>query len=301
MPTHKAPIVTITFEDDFKLTLLQILSVDRLFSVNELTEYIIILNCPEDRGTNLRSMLIECLTGAISSELMGKLRFYTWIDFFEENERIGFYDQQILKLAVSRVVDDYPYYLLLDAKNHFVRKSSFNDFFVDGKPIGELVTTSPYWKNNLLGSLQVVGVENAEARLDVMFPSITPIVMYTDIVQDLTRHLESRHRRSLPQVFKGREGNATEFLLYYSYLLLTEKITLYANSSTPVNTLFTIYPESQEEFARLVDECAQGIKPMFGLHRRRVSNLTALQSEMIIQMWRKNLLYPWEDAHWFLS
>lgn len=298
---HRAPIVTITFEEDFRLTILQILSVDRLFAVHELTEYVIVLNCLEGKTEELRSRFIGCIKGAISSDLMGKIRFYSWTDFFEDSERIGFYDQQLLKLAVSRVVKDSPYFLLLDAKNHFTRSSSFDDFFVQDKPIGELVVTVPYWLNNLVGSLQLVGIQDVDGNLNVMFPSITPIIMYTDIVKDLIHHLVSRHQRSLPQIFKGREGYATEFLLYYSYLLFTGKISLYANSSTPVNTLFTIQPESEEEIARYIEECAQGIKPMFGLHRRRISKLTVGQIDLVIQLWGKNLLYPWEDPRWFLD
>ena len=215
------PLVSVTFSGDLRLTVLQAMSVDRLFDLPTVSEYVILINESADSFGSVRAALLRLLRTAVSEELFSKIRILGWTDFYPETARIGFYDQQMLKLAVSRALSA-PFYLLLDAKNHFVAKAGWRDFFSDdGKPLLDRVATSDYWRSNLEGSFALVGEDPAAYDQSEMPTSITPFVMVTAETRELINQLEEKYQTILPNVFKGREGSATEFLVYYACLLYT--------------------------------------------------------------------------------
>lgn len=192
--TSKLPIVSVFFEDDLTLQILQALSVDRLFDPESLSEYLLILN--SDTPEKLKESFLNDSSRYLSRELRSKLRFAVWEDFFEPHEKVGRYNQQALKLAVSSVIsqDDY---LLLDAKNHFVRESSVVDFLIEGRRLTALSPVSTYWKRFLEPSFELLGIDPARAN-GRMMPSITPYVMNTRLTRDLVAMIEARARSPLP-------------------------------------------------------------------------------------------------------
>lgn len=295
------PLVSVTFSGDLRLTVLQAISVDRLFDLPAVSEYVILINESAHSFGSVRAALLRLLRTAVSEELFSKIRILGWTDFYPESARIGFYDQQILKLAVSRALSA-PFYLLLDAKNHFVAKAGWRDFFSDdGKPLLDRVTTSDYWRSNLEGSFALVGEDPAAYDQSEMPTSITPFVMITAETRELVNQLEEKYQTTLPNVFKGREGSATEFLVYYAYLSAMKKLTRYSRGEKPVRTLFTVWPQESATVSRLVRESAEAGSVLFGLHRNRVPQLSDSQVGEISALWRKNLLKPWEDPQWFLG
>ena len=50
-----------------------------------------------------------------------------------QHERTNWRNQQYFKLFISKFIQS-EYYIVLDAKNHFIRDVNINDFFSDGKP-----------------------------------------------------------------------------------------------------------------------------------------------------------------------
>lgn len=294
--TSKLPIVSVFFEDDLTLQILQALSVDRLFDPESLSEYLLILN--SDTPEKLKESFLNDSSRYLSRELRSKLRFAVWEDFFEPHEKVGRYNQQALKLAVSSVIsqDDY---LLLDAKNHFVRESSVVDFLIEGRRLTALSPVSTYWKRFLEPSFELLGIDPARAN-GRMMPSITPYVMNTRLTRDLVAMIEARARSPLP-IALNESGGATEFLLYYAYLVQTENLDFYFNGRLPVNTLFTIWPQDEKLIAEKIEECRRGDVPIFGLHRNRIPQLSVESRELLFSMWHEKLLAPWEDASWFLG
>lgn len=295
------PIVSVTFSGDLRLTVLQSMSVDRLFDLPDISEYVILINEPADNFASVRAVLLRLLRTAVSEELFSKIKVLGWTDFYPESARVGFYDQQILKLAVSRLFSA-PFYLLLDAKNHFVAKAGWRDFFSgDGRPFLDRVTTSDYWRSNLEGSFVLLGEDPADYELSEMPTSITPFVMVTAEARELVIELEEKYQTILPSVFKGREGTATEFLVYYAYLSAKQKLARYSCGEKPVRTLFTVWPQEPVTISKYVRESAEPGSVLFGLHRNRIPQLSDSQVLEISAMWRKNLLKPWEDSQWFLD
>lgn len=202
---EKLPIVTVTFEGELRMTLLQAISIDRLFDVNSISRYILILNCSGSELESAQAYFEENLQKAISPELFSKTQILKWSDYYPEAERKGFCDQQVLKLAVSRFIYE-PYYLLLDGKNHFVNPASMESFFRNGKPMVSVVETSSYWREYVVGSLRALNVENLDQLGNKHFDSVTPFMMATDIVQRMIQFLEAKYECSLPKFFYCAQG-----------------------------------------------------------------------------------------------
>lgn len=287
------PVASIIFEGDYRLGVLQALSIDRLYEVDAITEYTVILN-GRDNDEIERCFTADALD-RVSEKLRSKTVLLRWEDLLGDAPRVGYYDQQALKLALGTRYSS-ELFLMLDAKNHFVRPTSAADFFIDGKPYSPLGNTGEYWEKYLKASMDVVG--NTTADQSKMLPSITPYMMYTTAVKEVTDLLKGKFGKSLPEAM--RTGGGTEFLLYYAHIEPRLK-DLYTNRQLPVRTLFTSWPQDSKTVGQFINDLSDKNIPMFGLHRKRIPQLTDEQKAQVSRMWSRYLLAPWEDPNWFLS
>lgn len=293
MNFREFPIASIVFEGDYRICVLQGLSIDRLYDLDALTEYTIILN-GEDNNS-LRKSFERDLLPRISQKLKDKLVFLEWKDLLHDAPKVGYYDQQALKLSLGNYYET-DVFLMLDAKNHFTRPTGPNDFLADGKPAMPLIETTEYWQKWVNKSLEAM--DNKTADPSVMMPSITPYLMYTEEVKATLEHLLEKYDPQLTLAMKASGG--TEFIMYYAHIQ-PRLGDLYTDAEQPVRTLFTILPKEQEVALAYINEVKEKSIPMFGLHRNRFSQLTVAQTRAIRALWRKHLLGPWEDGGWFFA
>jgi hypothetical protein len=289
-------LATVTFEGDLRLTVLQALSIDRLLDLDGVDEFVVVLN-----GANniaLEAELRRHITGRISEHLQGKLRVIATPDLPRGGDGRGWYGQQTIKLALCDVVESEAY-LMLDAKNHFIRPSSIDDFFHEGKPITQLTPTTPNWTKYVRASLLALGVFT-EDRLSKMMPTVTPYLMLTDEVTNTVSRLEQRFDLPLDRAFR-KTGGATEFFLYYAHLVSTYDEIQYANRPSLTRTLFTQWPQDHGKVLDMIADAVEKNVPMFGLHRNRLPQLSRSQMDAIKEMWGRHLLKDWEDADWFFA
>lgn len=286
------PIASIVFEGDYRLSILQAISIDRLYTIADLDEYTIILN-GKDNGA-LRKAFDSDLKPFVSAYFWSKTKFAEWGDLLGGARRVGYYDQQALKLSLGSYYDS-ELFLMLDAKNHFVRPSSPADFLVNGVPFAPLQKSSDMWRPYVEKSFAAVDVEGGD--VDVMMPSVTPYLMYSDEVRAVAEHLVEKFGADLPTAMAQAGG--TEFLMYYAHIS-SRREQLYVDRALPVRTLFTSWPQDPTVVFKLIDEMSEKEVPMFGLHRNRLPQLTEKQVQAITSLWRKYLLARWENPHWFL-
>ena len=93
----------------------------------------------------------------------------------------------------------------------------------------------------------------------------------------------------------------TEFFLYYAHLVSNGQPYPYADTSPPVTTLYTKWPQEHETVMRLIREARSPYRPVFGLHRLRLPQLNQEQASAITSLWKMELLEDHESAEWFLS
>ena len=293
MLQQNLPIVNILFEGDFRLSILQALSIDRLYESSDLSSYLLILNGNDN--VELEKSAKKELNRALGSGTRNLIDFVVWEDLLPGCQRVGYYDQQALKIAAAAATDN-DLVLVLDSKNHFVTRCDSSVFFKDGLPCMPLVATNQMWKPYVENSLAAVG--NTTADSNYMMPSVTPYVMYPKKVRDLRKHLEDRYSMDLPSALAASGG--TEFLIYYAFIQ-SEMENLYARGQHPVRTLFTSWPQDPDLISQFIADCADRRYPMFGLHRNRIPQLSAEHREQIFAMWRQELLADWEQPSWFIE
>ena len=120
--------MTVTFEGDARLAVLQVLSVDRLLDHENVNRYIIILNGQDNAA--VETFLRASVDPEVGAELAAKIEYVPASELLPLNDPQGWRGQQLLKLVVAHY-STARYYLVLDAKNHFIHRTLVSDFFTE--------------------------------------------------------------------------------------------------------------------------------------------------------------------------
>lgn len=296
--------VTIAYELDFRMLVLQAISLYRKFEHSQIYEYIIINNGKETNTEVLKKYFKNILPIAFVS----KIRFLSYKEILSEEEyrnSQGQRTQQILKLRISKFINTKSY-ILLDAKNFFVRKANL-DLFLHNEKYYTFFSNkvSEYWIPYIQNSLSIFAIDNSIFDLDKdkKMPTITPYVMDTESAKDLVIFLEKQYSRNIAKVFEKYHGKVTEFFIYFAYLIKTNKIDLlYKDSKQICITFFAQYPSEYGIVDKYIKEISENEEIyLIGLHKNRLAQLSKEHLEILKNVLYKHLLYPWEDLNWFLD
>ena len=189
-------------------------------------------------------------------------------DYFK-NKKSSWHNQQLLKLLITNKVKSN-YYLVLDAKNHFIRNVNYNDYFdAENKP--RLFTHHPgsmieyYYR-----CLQYYKVEDPydfknTHKLNKLLTT-TPFLMCKSDVLEMICYIEDTEKEEFCLFFSKNTCNFTEFYLYTTYLIYKKKIDEYC--LTPKN--FTSFMGANAPWNSIDNICLpvlQNNHVCFGLHR----------------------------------
>lgn len=288
------PIASIFFRADFRLQLLQALSIDRLLPLEEVSRYILIANDPAEDV--LADEFQRFADRWLSPSLTSKIEIWTSSALLGTSDRDDYYDQQAIKLAIANHVSQ-PYWLMLDAKNHLVHPATLGMFFRDSKILMNVEATGSYWSRYLRRSFDALG-ETERHLPERHLSSVTPIMMRTESVAQLTEFLADEYSCGLPAALRRTGG--TEFLLYYSWLLKNEQLEHFRVGAPPFKTLFTSWPQDPRDVIKFIASTGED-RPFLGVHRKRIKDLDEAQVESLESKWREYLLADWEDHRWFLA
>lgn len=288
-------VATVTFAGDARLSVLQAISIDRLFEPDDISEYLIVVN---DTPAQWQRDLFTVIERRVGARLWERTRIIPGAELTSTGDMRGWKSQQVLKLEVARQVKT-DHYLLLDAKNHFVRPSSIRDFW-EGDRIATYVKARPQWRGWVQAAFDALGATPQDRHLEEPYPTTTPYLLITAEVRALLDRIGKRHG-PLADTFEDM-GSATEFFLYYAHLVDRFGDAMpYVNSEPRVTALFRRWPQDPLEVERLLTEAVTNDVPVLGIHRERVPQLSPRQRSQIVSIWRRHLLGPDEDAEWFLD
>ena len=292
--------MTITFEADIRLTVLQILSVDRLLDHSSIGRYIVVLN--GQNNAQLEAFLKSNTESRIAPGLAAKIDYVKAPTLLPGHNPRGWRGQQLLKLVVANHLAAR-YYLVLDAKNHFVHRTLVRDFFTETaiKTFRRAAPQSYY--SHIKKSFAAFAAEDRTGEyMDSAMPTVTPYLMDAGLVRGLMSELESKYAgRAFEDLFEKELSGTTEFFLYCAYLVATGQESLYEDSDPMVVTLYTKYPRDHKDVMRLVDSAISNKVAMFGLHRRRLPQLNDEQRDNIVKLWNTELLAADENPAWFME
>lgn len=207
----------------------------------------------------------------------------------------GYTTQQALKLEVSQVVTN-EHYLVLDAKNHLIspleRPALFAD---DGRPKSEFTV----FENNYLGrcrqtSFAYWGEEIAFGEESL--PTVTPYLMITDVVRAMLSEVRERSGFGVVDLIRENDRR-TEFLLYAGFISSTIGMDkAYVAGPRPCATLYTKWPEKDEDVRRVLGTVERPDVYAMGIHARRYPQLTQEHAALVAQQWVGAGLVPDVDS-----
>lgn len=198
----KLDLVSITFEQEIRLQLLQAISIEKHFEIDNINKYMIVLNGSSNQ--ELAEYLEDLFNlFELSRSLQRKIQFINANDLLDwippETENRSYLLQQIIKLKIARLVNS-KHYLLLDSKNHFIRDVNIDDFISNEKIKTQFKKPAYGLIKFLNHSLSVFNLRN-EDYIENAMPTITPYLMKTLYVRELTTFLEEKFSKPFEQVF----------------------------------------------------------------------------------------------------
>lgn len=266
-------LVTIVYRPELLLLQLQARSIGRHLSLDNVRKVHVVLN--EDAPDELRA-LIEAFAADEYGQASDRLRIWSASELMPSQELRGWRKQQTLKLAIARHIQTAKF-LVLDAKNHFVRPVN-SDTFLDeiGRIRSFWTTQGGSLQNYLINCLRYYGLP-VEWSLQAAMPAITPFGLYTQAVVTMMDNIAARENMSFFEFFHTPGRDVTEFFLYFAFLRSrgVDLYRIYNYGPRYAVTLFTRFPNTREMEAKMLGELANPAISVFGLHKNRVAELNA--------------------------
>ncbi|ALJ19075.1 DUF6492 family protein [Microbacterium sp. No. 7] len=285
MTTRAVSVVTVVFEVEIPLLLLQARSLRAHVPAERIARYIVIDNTarglsPADRRR---------IAGELGDHAP-RLRVVRPADLVDVPAAKGWVVQQVLKLAVSALVDT-DHYVALDAKNHFVRTPA-PDFFVsaDGRA---RVNTYSYEEHPLRPQLETVlaytGLEPGALVRDFT-ATVTPFVFDTARVRRTIAEVEERSGSPFADEFV--RAGLTEFFLYTAWAL-RDGATI--DAVFDVQQVFCPVLWPRRNSLAHVDDVRERLDdervPLLSAHRNALADLPRPAADALAALWVSHGLF----------
>lgn len=202
----------------------------------------------------------------------------------------GWRSQQILKLAVAAEISS-PHYVVLDAKNHFVRAPGPEEFVAsDGR---SRVPAYSFENHPLRPSLtRVLEYFSLDpSRYVTRFTATTtPFVLETEQVRDLVDDVQLRSGHDFAREFLAHD--LTEFFLYSAWLISVGRF--HAVIEEIEQSAVTVWPgkTAAGEVVQSVASARADQPAIFSVHRDAFPRLDAEGSRAVSKFWVDSGLFP---------
>lgn len=157
-----------------------------------------------------------------------------------KNYKVCWQDQQSHRFLAANLVKT-EHYLVLEAKNHFLKKVVYGDYF-DEKNKPKLFTCNP---GNMIkyyyGCLNYYGIEcpfNYQEETSNKLLASTPYLLSKKDTMEMTEYIAKREKEPFYNFFINTKEEITEFYLYSTYLIKTNKLKNYRLSPRNYRCIF---------------------------------------------------------------
>ena len=277
--------VTIIFDNQVEIELLKLQALSFDFCEPSIIGKIFVFY--NDNGNNKIDFIKEYYPENIRSKVN---IIYRDSSFDEHCTTSDWKNQQYFKLYMSKYVES-KYYVILDGKNHFIRKTGLDYFIKNDKPL--LLLNNNSWWDSFMHGLNYFDIpsynqefvsdledepDNPNVKLEdykTSFPKCdTPYIMITNDVKNLISHIETKEKKTFWEFFM-HDGMMSEFCLYAAYLIFSKTINKYKfkfwNEETNVVFRDVELSFNKIEFKRKAIQNEN--TKIFGLHRMAVENM----------------------------
>lgn len=285
-PIKDSPIdfATVVYRPEVLLLKLQARSFRLLMREQAVNDIFILVNEDDPRST----------LSAIEQEVLPEYgHFLPKVKIVEGNslQRLppsvnGWRRQQTLKLLAAKLVQS-DVYVTLEAKNHFIRPAGSDAFLTrDGKMKSFRARQRGSLMPFFINALTYFGLD-AEAHLDAAMPATTPFPLSAPLVREMMEGIEAREGVSFEQFFHSPNRNVTEFFLYFAHLVRVHSPveSVYSFGRRNTVTLFTRWPETDEQVRDALKKLSHASIVMFGLHKNRILKADDNTKREVCECW----------------
>jgi hypothetical protein len=293
---RKIDLVTVCFSAELRLLALQARSLRLFLPPGLFGRIFIIVNDPDVKGFRRE---FETIVLPEYGVLGPRVHLVDFRDFWKGRAAGGWHQQQVLKLMIAGKTES-AHYLVLDAKNHFVRQLRHEDLFAaDGRMRSHMYRIHPSYRERFIAACRFFGGPRTP-DLARGLPTATPFLMDRQIVQDLMAEVERRSAHPFHKAFMVYKF--TEFYLYYAYVLARfgAADSLYEQRKTPTATLFSLNADKPDRCAEILHRLDHDHVYCMGTHRDILHKANPEVLELVFDAWqRKGLVSSREEARYF--
>jgi len=278
-------IVTVVFEPEIPLLKLQARSFAR-YLAPEVSARILVID-------NTARGMREKLWGSVLAEYGP---FASMVELVRADSvsglprATGWNLQQVLKLAVARLVAT-DRYLTLDAKNHLIRRTTVSDLeATDGRPLGNFHSYASHPLKPAFERVMRFAGLDPESRISRFTSTATPFILYSPLVRDLLDDVEARSGRDFATEFI--RARLTEYFFYSAWLTAHgyDLDELYDSSGIPCPA---VWPKGANVAGvqRALSEIAERDPAMISVHRTALARMDRRATSMLEDLWLERGLF----------
>lgn len=286
--------VTIIFNDTMELKLLGLQATSfELVDSNIINNIYIIFNDNVTLFNKFGQYFYDKIIKYYPEYLQKKIKLLSLNDMGLNIDKTSWFTQQTIKIHISKYVETN-YYIVLDSKNHFKEKISYNDFFYDNKPILRFNTHNEKMLQFYFNCLNYFNVECPyNDNLSLKIQTTTPFVFIKDICIQLITYIEEKEKMLFYE-FIIQTKLYTEFFLYYAFLIYLTKLNLYKYINQ--SFVITIGPMDPNihyfntwEYKK--EQMKDNNFKIIALHRRSINFLDKKYKNNLLQFYRNKYIY----------
>ena len=277
-------LVSIVFEAEIGLQLLQARSVARFVPAGAVQQIVVVDNCRRGLPPEVLRLLLDSY--GPHGDAVEVLRSD---DVARVRGAVGWRRQQVLKLLVAQRLAS-PRYVVLDAKNHFVGPWSQDAFLApDGRMRARAHSYEQHpLRRDLEHVLRYLDVDPA-AHVGRFTATVTPFVLDVALVRNMVADIERRAGTSFAREFVRRD--LTEFFLVAGWSVARgqdlEKLYTMDLDVGP-----TLWPRGATPAGVEKAVTAARSSMMFAVHRRALAALDPGLAAPVIDLWTERGLFP---------
>lgn len=290
MPGSPITIATVVFGAEIALLEVQARSLEQSFRAADIAEILVLDNGRRAMSPREVRRLLDAY-GALAD----RVRILATTELVPEMpDAIGWRTQQIAKLVVAERVDT-PHYLLLDAKNHLIRRAGADDLVgADGRAHG---SSHSYLTHPLLPQLRTTlrflgaSPEQADAAAADFPPTATPFVMDTALTRALVADVAAR--AGVPFAAEFERAGLTEFFLYAGWVQQRGPGLDAVFDGVPLPSP-TVWPKARDAagIERAIDEAVATDSAFFAVHRTALARGDSALRSRLARFWVERELFP---------
>lgn len=296
MAASSLSFVTVVFEAEFALLHLQARSM-AVFVPRDLVREIVVID------NSARGMPADVRDGVMAGygALAPLVRILRARDISRVPSTTGWRSQQVLKLCVAELLDG-DRYVVLDAKNHFVRTLEPSFFTAaDGRLRAVFYSYSTHTlRGDLEHVLRYLGLDPAD-HVEHFTATVTPFALDATVVTAMIRGIEERSGNDFAREFVAND--LLEFFLYAGWIVAGGRSLedVYDSDQVycPIVWLDAAHLAGVQDAVRTAEERQT---PLFAVHRRALAKLDRDSSAAIAEFWVRSRLFPsTEEAGRFIG